>query len=137
MKIDDFPYLDKVRGDVPWWRIDPRDKDQLSQQKESYRSEHSDKNNHNRERNHHHNRLFNHRTSTGRMEASRDRAGDGRSKRSVDDAAKSRISKSVSLERNVEAMVVADKMLVGYHGRKEVEKYILTIMNMVIPVFDL
>lgn len=52
----------------------------------------------------------------------------------VDEAAQetlSRKKRSVSVERNVETLVVADKMMVGYHGRKDVESYILTIMNIV------
>ena len=28
-------------------------------------------------------------------------------------------------------MIVADKVMVGYHGRSDIEKYILTIMNIV------
>ena len=39
--------------------------------------------------------------------------------------------RSVSKERHVEALVVVDKMMVGYHGKEEVEPYILTIMNIV------
>lgn len=34
--------------------------------------------------------------------------------------------------------MVADKMMVGYHGRKDIEHYILSVMNIVslILVFD-
>lgn len=39
--------------------------------------------------------------------------------------------RSVSSERFVETLVVADKMMVGYHGRKDIEHYILSIMNIV------
>ena len=47
-----------------------------------------------------------------------------------------RQKRSVSRERNVETLIVADKTLVGYHGRQEVEKYILTIMNIVSINFE-
>uniref|UniRef100_H2YPL7 ADAM metallopeptidase with thrombospondin type 1 motif, 6 n=1 Tax=Ciona savignyi TaxID=51511 RepID=H2YPL7_CIOSA len=57
----------------------------------------------------------NHRTSAGR-----DRILGGR-----------RSKRSVSVERNVETMVVADKKLMITHGKQELEKYILTIMNIV------
>uniref|UniRef100_A0A8C7DLT8 ADAM metallopeptidase with thrombospondin type 1 motif 6 n=1 Tax=Oncorhynchus kisutch TaxID=8019 RepID=A0A8C7DLT8_ONCKI len=40
--------------------------------------------------------------------------------------------RSVSMERFVETLVVADKMMVGYHGRKDIEHYILSVMNIVI-----
>uniref|UniRef100_UPI00358F2B09 A disintegrin and metalloproteinase with thrombospondin motifs 6-like n=1 Tax=Myxine glutinosa TaxID=7769 RepID=UPI00358F2B09 len=43
--------------------------------------------------------------------------------------------RSVSSERNVETLVVADKMMVGYHGRREVESYILTVMNIVSKLY--
>lgn len=39
--------------------------------------------------------------------------------------------RSVSSERFVETLVVADKMMVGYHGRKDIEGYILSVMNIV------
>lgn len=39
--------------------------------------------------------------------------------------------RSVSTERFVETLVVADKMMVGYHGRKDIEHYILSVMNIV------
>ncbi len=39
--------------------------------------------------------------------------------------------RSVSSERFVETLVVADKMMVGYHGRKDIEHYILSVMNIV------
>lgn len=35
------------------------------------------------------------------------------------------------MERFVETLVVADKMMVGYHGRKDIEHYILSVMNIV------
>lgn len=39
--------------------------------------------------------------------------------------------RSVSKERWVETLVVADSKLMDYHGSKNVESYIFTIMNMV------
>jgi thrombospondin motif-containing protein 6 len=47
-----------------------------------------------------------------------------------------RQKRSVSTERFVETLVVADKMMVGYHGRKDIEHYILSVMNIVslIPI---
>lgn len=41
------------------------------------------------------------------------------------------LKRSVSWERYVETLVVADKMMVGYHGRKDIEQYILALMNIV------
>lgn len=46
-------------------------------------------------------------------------------------SSRSRQKRSVSLERFVETLVVADKMMVGYHGRKDIEHYILSVMNIV------
>ncbi|XP_049326441.1 A disintegrin and metalloproteinase with thrombospondin motifs 7 isoform X2 [Astyanax mexicanus] len=43
--------------------------------------------------------------------------------------------RSVSTERWVETMVVADSKLLQYHGNNNVESYIFTIMNMVAGVF--
>ena len=54
-----------------------------------------------------------------------------RTKRSLGDEKKSRRRRSVSLERNVETLVVADKHMVSFHGRDELQRYLLTIMNMV------
>lgn len=48
---------------------------------------------------------------------------------------KHREKRSISLERNVETLVVADKTLVSYHGRQSMESYILTIMNIVSECF--
>lgn len=45
--------------------------------------------------------------------------------------ARSRTQRSVSKERWVETMVVADSKLIEYHGSDNVESYIFTIMNMV------
>ena len=45
--------------------------------------------------------------------------------------AQARTQRSVSKERWVETMVVADSKLIEYHGSENVESYIFTIMNMV------
>lgn len=45
--------------------------------------------------------------------------------------ARPRTQRSVSKERWVETMVVADSKLIEYHGSDNVESYIFTIMNMV------
>ncbi|XP_056136294.1 A disintegrin and metalloproteinase with thrombospondin motifs 12 [Lampris incognitus] len=46
-----------------------------------------------------------------------------------------RSQRSVSRERWVETMVVADSKLIEYHGSDNVESYIFTIMNMVAGIF--
>nr|XP_051709665.1 A disintegrin and metalloproteinase with thrombospondin motifs 6 isoform X11 [Oryctolagus cuniculus] len=46
-----------------------------------------------------------------------------------------RHKRSVSIERFVETLVVADKMMVGYHGRKDIEHYILSVMNIVAKLY--
>ncbi|XP_061433351.1 A disintegrin and metalloproteinase with thrombospondin motifs 6-like [Lethenteron reissneri] len=43
--------------------------------------------------------------------------------------------RSVSVERTVETLVVADKLMVGFHGRRDIEDYLLTIMNIVAKLF--
>lgn len=43
--------------------------------------------------------------------------------------------RSISKERWVETLVVADTKMIEYHGRENVESYILTIMNMVTGLF--
>ncbi|KAM4826128.1 A disintegrin and metalloproteinase with thrombospondin motifs 7 [Thomomys bottae] len=43
--------------------------------------------------------------------------------------------RSVSREKWVETLVVADSKMVEYHGRPQVESYVLTIMNMVASLF--
>lgn len=48
-----------------------------------------------------------------------------------EDQVRSRSQRSVSRERWVETMVVADSKLIEYHGSDNVESYIFTIMNMV------
>ena len=45
--------------------------------------------------------------------------------------AQPRTQRSVSKERWVETMVVADSKLIEYHGSDNVESYVFTIMNMV------
>uniref|UniRef100_A0A8D3EE04 ADAM metallopeptidase with thrombospondin type 1 motif, 10 n=1 Tax=Scophthalmus maximus TaxID=52904 RepID=A0A8D3EE04_SCOMX len=45
-------------------------------------------------------------------------------------------TRSVSRERYVETLVVADKMMVGYHGRRDIEQYILAVMNIVAKLFQ-
>ena len=39
--------------------------------------------------------------------------------------------RSVSVERYVETLVVADKQMVAYHGKGDIEPYVLTVMNIV------
>ncbi|XP_029466796.1 A disintegrin and metalloproteinase with thrombospondin motifs 10 isoform X2 [Rhinatrema bivittatum] len=46
------------------------------------------------------------------------------------------LKRSVSTERYVETLVVADKLMVGYHGRRDIEQYILAIMNIVAKLFQ-
>ncbi|KAG8516401.1 A disintegrin and metalloproteinase with thrombospondin motifs 7 [Galemys pyrenaicus] len=46
-----------------------------------------------------------------------------------------RQQRSVSKEKWVETLVVADAKMVEYHGRPQVENYVLTIMNMVAGLF--
>ncbi|XP_073322720.1 A disintegrin and metalloproteinase with thrombospondin motifs 12-like [Pagrus major] len=52
-----------------------------------------------------------------------------------EDQPQSRSQRSVSRERWVETMVVADSKLIEYHGSDNVESYIFTIMNMVAGIF--
>uniref|UniRef100_H3DES8 ADAM metallopeptidase with thrombospondin type 1 motif, 12 n=1 Tax=Tetraodon nigroviridis TaxID=99883 RepID=H3DES8_TETNG len=54
---------------------------------------------------------------------------------SVQGQARPRTQRSVSKERWVETMVVADSKLIEYHGSDNVESYIFTIMNMVAGIF--
>nr|CAB3220001.1 A disintegrin and metalloproteinase with thrombospondin motifs 6 [Phallusia mammillata] len=110
-------YSDKVAGETPWWKIDPREPTKKNE-KQDEEDTSSQK--------HHHHRHANHRTSAGRSAAEEEEVD-----ASEPDMEKSRRRRSVSVERHVEVMVVADKMMVGFHGRKDVEKYILTIMNIV------
>ena len=42
-----------------------------------------------------------------------------------------RRKRSVSLERNVETLVVADQKMTEFYSNEDIELYILTVMNMV------
>ena len=44
---------------------------------------------------------------------------------------KRRTKRSVSKERNVEVLVVADKQMIQYYSDEDLQTYILTVMNMV------
>lgn len=44
---------------------------------------------------------------------------------------KRRTKRSYSREHFVETLVVVDKMMVNYHGKQQIEPYVLTIMNIV------
>lgn len=46
-----------------------------------------------------------------------------------------RVERSVSLQRHVEALVVADPSMIQFHESGDVETYLLTIMNMVSALF--
>lgn len=47
------------------------------------------------------------------------------------------LKRSVSRERYVETLVVVDKTMVGYHGRRDIEQYVLAVMNIVrLPNFS-
>lgn len=46
-----------------------------------------------------------------------------------------RRGRSVSSERFVETLVVADKKMVGYHGRRDIEHYVLSVMNIVAKLY--
>ncbi|XP_002127703.3 A disintegrin and metalloproteinase with thrombospondin motifs 6 [Ciona intestinalis] len=90
------------------------------------------------QRSHHHKKQFedldfeslsNHRTSAGRRRGLEEDSTD--EVINEEDVVKSRGKRSISTERNVETMVVADKMMMVTHGKQELEKYILTIMNIV------
>lgn len=126
--------LDKVAGDIPWWKMDPREKkvEEEKEEKEedavdvSSKKQSTKSGRKRKSRNHHHDKSkksssSNHRTSAGRSQELEEESNKVLSRR----------KRSISMERNVETLVVADKMMVGYHGRQEVEKYILTIMNIV------
>lgn len=52
-----------------------------------------------------------------------------------DYAGPKRKKRSVSREQNVETLVVADRMMLSYHGLHEIEPYILTIMNIVAKLY--
>ena len=42
-----------------------------------------------------------------------------------------RKKRSISLERNVETLVVADQKMTEFYSNEDIETYILTVMNMV------
>ena len=42
-----------------------------------------------------------------------------------------RRKRSVSVERNVETLVVADQKMTEFYSNEDIETYILTVMNMV------
>ena len=44
----------------------------------------------------------------------------------------SRRKRSVSVERNVETLVVADRKMTEFYSNEDIETYILTVMNMVL-----
>lgn len=56
-------------------------------------------------------------------------------KNSDSDGRSRRRKRSVSVERNVETLVVADKMMVDYYSDEDIETYILTVMNMVSTLY--
>ncbi|XP_076069454.1 ADAM metallopeptidase with thrombospondin type 1 motif B [Oratosquilla oratoria] len=59
--------------------------------------------------------------------------GNRRSKRSS--SSRRRRKRSVSMERNVEVLVVADKEMVDYYTNEDLKTYILTVMNMVSTIY--
>ncbi|XP_028269800.1 A disintegrin and metalloproteinase with thrombospondin motifs 12-like [Parambassis ranga] len=69
------------------------------------------------------------------LQVEREREEWEREQQSGEDQAQSRSQRSVSRERWVETMVVADSKLIEYHGSDNVESYIFTIMNMVAGIF--
>ena len=46
-----------------------------------------------------------------------------------------RHKRSISKENYVETLVVIDKTMIAYHGKQEIEPYVLTIMNIVSKVY--
>lgn len=48
-----------------------------------------------------------------------------------DEPSSGRAKRSVSLERNVETLVVADQKMTEFYSNEDIETYILTVMNMV------
>lgn len=65
------------------------------------------------------------------VQAEREREEWDREQQGGGGRARPRTQRSVSKERWVETMVVADSKLIEYHGSDNVESYIFTIMNMV------
>jgi len=130
-------FTDKFRGDIPWWRVDPRKNTETEQSKSKQPKEDFDVEEsmfQNLGRYHHHDHVRNHRTDSGRASSSEQILN--RKRRSAN-AGEGKMKHSKSEERHVETLVVVDKVLVGFHGRQEVEKYVLTIMNIVSPDFNI
>ncbi|XP_053277786.1 A disintegrin and metalloproteinase with thrombospondin motifs 12 [Pleuronectes platessa] len=69
------------------------------------------------------------------VQVEREREEWEREQQGGEDQARSRSQRSVSRDRWVESMVVADSKLIEYHGSDNVESYIFTIMNMVAGIF--
>lgn len=42
-----------------------------------------------------------------------------------------RNKRSVSIERNVETLLVADRTMLDYYSNEDIETYLLTVLNMV------
>ncbi|CAK6950782.1 LOW QUALITY PROTEIN: A disintegrin and metalloproteinase with thrombospondin motifs 12 [Scomber scombrus] len=73
--------------------------------------------------------------SSDSVQVEREREEWEREQHMGEEQAQSRSQRSVSKERWVETMVVADAKLIEYHGSDNVESYIFTIMNMVAGIF--
>ena len=56
---------------------------------------------------------------------------ENRKKRSTEDSTHHRSKRSVSIERNVETLVVVDHWMMDFYKNEDIENYVLTIMNMV------
>ena len=56
---------------------------------------------------------------------------ENRKKRSAEDTTRHRNKRSVSIERNVETLVVVDHWMMEFYKNEDIENYVLTIMNMV------
>ena len=56
---------------------------------------------------------------------------ENRKKRSAEDITPHRSKRSVSIERNVETLVVVDHWMMDFYKNEDIENYVLTIMNMV------
>ena len=127
-------FSDNLHGKLPWWKIDPRDTAKV----DAYLIQNPDlsyeKRKHETAKKIHRIRAHEKSLRFGKQHLHEfdqykwDKHNENKQDIKMNHFRRKR---SVSLERNVETLVVADKMLVGYHGREAVEKYILTIMNMV------
>ncbi|OQR73429.1 A disintegrin and metalloproteinase with thrombospondin motifs 7-like [Tropilaelaps mercedesae] len=47
-----------------------------------------------------------------------------------------RKKRSVSIERNVETLLVADRTMLDYYSNEDIETYLLTVLNMEAPLCD-